>query len=461
MNALLVLGATTIVSSIAGLALVLYKHGKTIATFLVKRWQAIWSQVFSRSTLFWSVTITFMVFSAYHAAPFYASVTADILGLSLLDPYIGLVAALMFDAIVVVFMKARLRSSYKRDYRRMGRYLRYIIACCAMNTAANLYTNFSHFQTQTYHGFWDIALEGAPILLSLFPMFIVFLSQASEEMSNSTSLEDMDVEAYKKEEQNRVDLLKAQASIRRQEVETEKELILLEKQEQENQDLRRNVRRNRPVFFFGFGKKKVQLLMAGIEAQSQKTRENFDQKLAQIQATFEAQIGQIVTQIQAQNAQTIALQNSLKSLADLGQKREQTWQQSLEEVEQKLVHSLLEFGEKVTYNLTATQAEFEQKLTGVSAETDPELPGVFQGNDDVTYPSLPAISSEESQGQSRKYLMTFEEAAVYTGLSVQALKIRLKKGQIQTGSGGKLLVSSLTKLKENQSIHLVKRTQVS
>lgn len=196
-------------------------------------------QTFNRETLFWIVNITFMAFSAYHAAPFYSSVSSNVLGMDWFAPFVGITAALVLDALVIVFQNARKRASYKHDRKRIGMYTRYIAACCGLNSVANLYTNYQHFDSQNYSNFWGWAINIAPIFLSLFPLFIVGMSNALEEMSSSSAIDSLDVNRFKQDEEKRVGLLEAQTKYQRREVEADRQLIEIEKMRKDNERMRK------------------------------------------------------------------------------------------------------------------------------------------------------------------------------------------------------------------------------
>src|SRR5205807_2813743 len=190
-------------------------------------------------TLFWFVNITFMAFSAYHAAPFYSSVSSNVLGMDWFAPFVGITAALVLDALVIVFQHARKRAGYKHDRKRMSMYTRYIMACCGLNSIANLYTNYQHFDASKYANFWSWALTIAPVFLSLFPLFIVGMSNALEEMSSSRAIDTLDDEEFKKDEEKRVGLVEAQATYQEREVRADRRLIELENMRKENDKLRK------------------------------------------------------------------------------------------------------------------------------------------------------------------------------------------------------------------------------
>lgn len=255
----LIVGGTVVAVLIGGIAILrFYERVKQIVLSVIRT-------IFHRSTLFWWVTGVFMVYSSYHAAPFYAASGTSMLGLSSLKDIIGLSTALVIDLVVIVFMQARLRAFYKRDYGRMRMFLWFIVACCAMNTIANLYTNYEDFQVQQYHGFWSVAMNVAPSILSVFPLFIILISRASEEMSRSNALEEMNVEEYEQEQQKRLDLLAVQVRTREQELAHERTLLVLAQQQKENERLRRShgkKERRSLVFsvsFFGAKKVRAQL----------------------------------------------------------------------------------------------------------------------------------------------------------------------------------------------------------
>lgn len=224
---------------VAGIITLLVIYHTSIISTIAKSVKGVKQGIFNRETLFWTVNLTFMAFSAYHAAPFYASVSTNILGMDWFAPFVGITAALVLDALVIVFQNARKRAGYKHDRKRAHMYMWYIAACCGLNSIANVYTNYQHFDAANYANFWGWAINIAPIFLSLFPLFIMGMSNALEEMSSSKALDTLDVEAFKKDEEKRVGLVEAQAEYQEREVRADRRLIELERMRKENDRLRK------------------------------------------------------------------------------------------------------------------------------------------------------------------------------------------------------------------------------
>lgn len=196
-------------------------------------------KLFSRTTFFWVVNIVFMAISAYHAAPFFGSVISSVPGLEAIGPYIGLPVAFVMDGITIVFMQARLEANYKHDKKKSGMYIRYVFAGAALNTLANLYTDIQHFDASKYNRVGDILLFCAPLVLSIFPMFLVAISKAADEMVNVKPLEDIDVEEYRKDEEKRVSILEAQNEFLDREAQAEQKFIEIEMRQKENERRRK------------------------------------------------------------------------------------------------------------------------------------------------------------------------------------------------------------------------------
>jgi hypothetical protein len=195
-------------------------------------------QLFTRTSFFWLVNIVFMAISAYHAAPFFGSVASTIPGLEWAEQYIGLPVALVIDGITIVFMQARMEASYKRDDRKRDMYTRYVACAAGLNTVANLYTSIEHFQSGSYTHLWPLMQGLAPVVLSVFPMFLVAISKAADEMVNIKPLDKLNVEEFKAQEQKRVDILEAQAQFLDKEAVIMQRLIRVEAMQKRNEILR-------------------------------------------------------------------------------------------------------------------------------------------------------------------------------------------------------------------------------
>jgi hypothetical protein len=218
--------------------------GVVAAVFTVLLVWLLWSrreQLFTRTAFFWLVNIVFMAISAYHAAPFFGSVVSTIPGLEWAEQYIGLPVALVIDGITIVFMQARMEASYKRDDRKRDMYTRYVACAAGLNTVANLYTSIEHFQSNSYTHLWPLMQGLAPVVLSVFPMFLVAISKAADEMVNIKPLDKLNVEEFKAQEQKRVDILDAQANFLDKEAVIMQRLIRIEAMQKRNEILRRGI----------------------------------------------------------------------------------------------------------------------------------------------------------------------------------------------------------------------------
>lgn len=268
-------------------------------------------RLFHRETLFWVVNITFMAYSAYHAAPFYAGVSVNILGMEWFSQYVGITAPLVLDALVIVFQSARKRAGYKHDRKRAKMYMWYIFACCGMNTVANLYTNYQHFDASAYTNFWSFALNAAPVFLSLFPLFIMFMSSALDEMSSSSALDSLDVKQFRIDEEKRVGLVEAQAAFQEREINADRRLIELEKTRRENDRLRRGkapkehrVSRLKAWLYHIPVQQDYEKAVAKM---AQEMAENHQKSIADISANYDAQIRDLTSQIQTLNTTISAM----------------------------------------------------------------------------------------------------------------------------------------------------------
>lgn len=267
-------------------------------------------KAFNRETLFWVVNITFMAFSAYHAAPFYSSVSSNVLGMDWFAPFVGITAALVLDALVIVFQNARKRAGYKHDRKRMSMYTRYIAACCGLNSVANLYTNYQHFDASNYTNFWSWAIMIAPVFLSLFPLFIVGMSNALEEMSSSSALDTLDVDKFKEDEEKRVGMLEEMAAFQDREVQADRRLIEIDKMRKENDRLRKGKQlKAKRVSRLGAWFWRVPLQEDYAKALERVTQEQTEERqkiVADLVAKYDAQIVALTEQIASLNASLLA-----------------------------------------------------------------------------------------------------------------------------------------------------------
>jgi hypothetical protein len=311
----------------------LFKYYQKVLTSLKK----LWEWIFNWSNFFWLVNIGFMSFSAIHAAPFYNAVAIDMSGLSTLGPYVGVLAAIMLDAIVIVFQSSRRKAAYKHDDDRKRLFTFWIFLCCGLNTAANLYTNFLDFDYTKYKSLGDLALDFAPALLSVMPIFIMGLSNAMEEMSNvDKALEGEDVETYRTHLKTRLSMMQATTKFQRDEAEEVKKLIEANQLRKANARLRRGLDPNAPhrVFLLwallskvstpekviqGFTEQLTTIQRQAAEAQAalfhqqQALVKNYDQRLLEMQARFQQ------AQKEASEAQSLQVGSLTQTIEELAQ----------------------------------------------------------------------------------------------------------------------------------------------
>lgn len=199
------------------------------------------SKIFNRTAFFWLVNIVFMVISAYHAAPFFGSVVSTTPGLEQFAPYIGLPVALILDGITIVFMQARLEAVYRRDNRKAKEYLWYVFMASGMSTIANLYTDIEHFEMASYTHLWPLMQGLAPVVLSIFPLFLVAISKAADELVSGTSLDKLDVEEFEMQENRRLKLLEIQSISMQREALVVQQIINAEVMQKRNELTRKRI----------------------------------------------------------------------------------------------------------------------------------------------------------------------------------------------------------------------------
>lgn len=198
-------------------------------------------KIFSRTTFFWAVNLVFMMISAYHAAPFFGSVVSTTPGLEWLAPYVGLPVALILDGITIVFMQARLEAVYRRDNRKAKEYLWYVFMASGMSTVANLYTDIEHFEMASYTHLWPLMQGLAPVVLSIFPLFLVAISKAADELVSGTSLDKLDVEEFEMQEDRRLKLLEIQSISMQREAMVVQQIINAEVLQKRNELQRKRI----------------------------------------------------------------------------------------------------------------------------------------------------------------------------------------------------------------------------
>jgi len=256
-------------------------------------------RLFTRTAFFWLVNIVFMAISAYHAAPFFGSVVSTIPGLEWAAAYIGLPVALVIDGVTIVFMQARMEASYKRDYKKQGMYTRYVFAAAGLNTIANLYTDIQHFQASHYDNIPSIMVTFAPVVLSVFPMFLVAISKAADEMVNIKPLEKLNVSEFEAQEKKRVEILEVQAFYLERETVAMQRLIAVERLQKENELLRRAI----PTKSFSWPWQKavdIDAIVAGVTAK--------------IKAVYEPQIEALKQRLEEVESQPILIQASTQEV---------------------------------------------------------------------------------------------------------------------------------------------------
>lgn len=142
------------------------------------------------------VTAVFMFVSVCEAGPFFNAIQHDVLNGAL-----GYITVLAFDLIAVVCIDAR-RKELAKGGTKSGIYLAGVILCAAVSMVANLYSALINFQAPTAQNFPDLLKHIAPYVGIMFPIMIVFLA-----FSRDTEIEIDDAEAYRKQQQKRVDFL--------------------------------------------------------------------------------------------------------------------------------------------------------------------------------------------------------------------------------------------------------------
>lgn len=151
----------------------------------------------SKKGFFFELVIcVFMFVSICEAGPFFNDIQHNMLSGAL-----GYITVLAFDLIAVVCIDSR-RKELAKGGTKAGVYLLGVIICALVSMTANLYSALQNFHTPvdpTIPGFLKMI---APYVGIMFPVMIVFLA-----FSRDADIEIDDAEAYRKQQQKRVDFL--------------------------------------------------------------------------------------------------------------------------------------------------------------------------------------------------------------------------------------------------------------
>jgi hypothetical protein len=142
------------------------------------------------------VTAVFMFVSVCEAGPFFNDIQHNVL-----NGVLGYVTVLAFDLIAVVCIDAR-RKELAKGGTKSGIYLAGVMLCAAVSMVANLYSALENFKAPAGASIPDLLKTVAPYVGIMFPIMIVFLA-----FSRDTEIEIDDAEAYRKQQQKRVDFL--------------------------------------------------------------------------------------------------------------------------------------------------------------------------------------------------------------------------------------------------------------
>lgn len=155
-----------------------------------------------RGFFFEMVIIVFMFVSICEAGPFFNDIQHDILG-----GLLGYVTVLAFDLIAVACIDAR-RKELAKGGSRSGVYLLGVIICALVSATANLYSALQNFHTPADPSIPGLLKMVAPYIGIMFPVMIIFLA-----FSRDADIEIDDAEAYRKQQQKRVDFLAVRREI--------------------------------------------------------------------------------------------------------------------------------------------------------------------------------------------------------------------------------------------------------
>lgn len=148
------------------------------------------------------VICVFMFVSICEAGPFFNDIQHNIL-----NGVLGYITVLAFDLIAVVCIDAR-RKELAKGGTRSGIYLLGVIICALVSMTANLYSALQNFHAPTDASIPTLLKSVAPYIGIMFPVMIVFLA-----FSRDTEIEIDDAEAYRKQQQKRVDFLAVRREI--------------------------------------------------------------------------------------------------------------------------------------------------------------------------------------------------------------------------------------------------------
>jgi len=276
------------------------------------------------------VTAVFMFVSVCEAGPFFNDIQHNVLGGAL-----GYITVLAFDLIAVVCIDSR-RKELAKGGSKSGVYLSGVFLCAAVSMVANLYSALENFQAPAAQNFPDFLKEIAPYVGIMFPVMIVFLA-----FSRDTEIEIDDAEAYRKQQQKRVDFLAVRREIL-EKITSELERIDLLKQRE---------------FFLKsifFTKKKVTHV---IEVVTTKVVELVQSEIKTLKAEIEQKNHTITAQAQTITLQVQTVQTLAREMKQLATTCEKQCNQALDQLVQ-----LAHFREELQGSFDQTIAQIRQEI---------------------------------------------------------------------------------------------------
>jgi hypothetical protein len=276
------------------------------------------------------VTAVFMFVSVCEAGPFFNDIQHNVLYGAL-----GYITVLAFDLIAVVCIDSR-RKELAKGGSKSGVYLAGVFLCAAVSMVANLYSALQNFQAPAAQNFPDFLKEIAPYVGIMFPVMIVFLA-----FSRDTEIEIDDAEAYRKQQQKRVDFLAVRREIL-EKITSELERIDLLKQRE---------------FFLKsilFTKKKINYV---IEVVTTKVTELVQSEIKTLKAEIEEKDRTITAQAQTITLQVQTVQTLAREMKQLATACETQCNQALDQ----LAH-ITRFREELQGSFDQTIAQIRHEM---------------------------------------------------------------------------------------------------
>jgi acetolactate synthase small subunit len=193
---------------------------------------SLWQNIFSQGGLFYLGMALFMLASVVEAGPVLNKIAMH----GALWGYGGHMLVFAFDMIASVSLRARLNARRVFDTRGMKLQMWGIWLPALVSISANLAGAIQSFNANDFNHLFIFAWL-LPLIGAVFPSMIVVLSLAADHLIDTTAINTkIDVEAFKKQEKKRIDILKVRLSTEQELLEEEKKIATIRSQRDQAQE---------------------------------------------------------------------------------------------------------------------------------------------------------------------------------------------------------------------------------